>query len=195
MVRQKKSMKILTFDKTYETIERVDNFGGFLLVKRLYPNNDLDSFSDKQIISDIIESDFHKWRGEEKPDGQSIQMSALDKDKNSKSWSLVNQQFYGFYDNSKIKPEHYNVISQDEFNDRLFQVIVEQTENDTIFIDKAKTLIKNNITDSTTVYYLNLDKEIHSDLVAEWQVYDFFYAFIFIDRHKNNVSLIEFGLD
>jgi hypothetical protein len=186
---------LLTFDKKYEIIERVENFGGFLLVRQLQPDDNLLNYPDDKVIADIIASKFHHWQGEKEAEGITVQMSSSDKNKNTKTWTLSNHKFYGFFDNNKIKPEHYKLISLDTFNDKLFQAINEQADYDKLFIDKANEIIKGRFNDVSIIYFLDLDKEKNSDLVAEWQVYDFFYAFIALDRQKNLVTLIEFGLD
>jgi hypothetical protein len=186
---------LLTFDKTYEIIERVENYGGFLLVRQLHTDDNLVNYPDDKIIADIIASKFHHWQGEKHAEGIEVQMSSSDKNKNVKTWTLSNHKFYGFFDNCKIKPEHYKRISPDNFYDKLFQAFIEQDDNDKIFIDKATEIISGRFDDFSIIYFLDLDKELNSDLVAEWQVYDFFYAFIALDRQKNIVTLIEFGLD
>ena len=50
----------MTFEKTQEVIEKVDNFGGFLLIRKLKPSVTIQSFSDNQIISDIITNKFQE---------------------------------------------------------------------------------------------------------------------------------------
>lgn len=186
---------MLTFDKKYEVIERVENFGGFLLVRELQPDDNLVNYPDNKVIADIIESKFLNWQGEKEAEGITIQMSSSDNNKNTKTWTLSNHKFYGFFNNNKIKPEHYKLISLDTFNNKLFQAINEQADYDKLFIDKANEIFKGCFNDLSIIYFLDLEKEKNSDLVAEWQVFDFFYAFIALDRQKNKVTLIEFGLD
>ena len=186
---------MLTFDKKYEVIERVENYGGFLLVRQLQPDDNLVNYPGDKVIADIIASKFHHWQGEKEAEGITVQMSSTDKNKNTKTWTLSNHKFYGFFDNNKINPEHYKLISLATFNDKLFQAINEQADYDKLFIDKANEIIKGRFNDLSKIYFLDLDKEINSDLLADWQVYDFFYAFIALDRQKNLVTLIEFGLD
>lgn len=177
---------MLRFYKTSEIIERVEDSGGFLLLRELQSDEDLANIQDDKIISDIITSKFHYWQGETKPEGITIQTS-LD--------LLANQKFYGFFDNSKIRPEHYQLISFEAFKNKLSQAIKEYADYDKRFIGKAHEIIRRYANQSFKVYYLNLDNEINFDLVAEWHVYGFFYAFISIDRLINIVTLIEFGLD
>ena len=186
---------MLAFEKKYETIERVENFGGFLLLRQLQPNDSILNMQDAEIITDIISSKFHYWEGEKEPSGLTVGMSSSDKYKNVRNWTLEHHKFYGFFDNSKIKHEHYKLISLDNFQNDLLTAIRTETDNDPKFIDKATVLLKDRFAKTTSIYYLDLDKKINADMVAEWQVYDFFYAFIAIDRQKNIVTLIEFGLD
>lgn len=186
---------MLTFDKKYEVIERVENYGGYLLVRQLQPDDNLVNYLDDKVIADIIASKFHHWQGEKETGGITVQMSSSDKNKNTKTWNISNNKFYGFFDNNKIKPRHYKFISLDTFNDKLFQAIYKHADYDKLFIDKSNEIVKGRFSDVSKIYYLDLDKEENADLVAEWQVYDFFYAFIVLDKQKNLVTLIEFGLD
>lgn len=186
---------MLTFDKKYEVIERVENHGGYLLVRELQPNDNLINYPDEKVIADIIASEFHHWQGEKEAGGIAVQLTSSHKNKNTKTWNISNNKFYGFFDNNKIKPEHYKLISVDTFSDKLFQAIIEHADYDKLFIDKSIEIIKGRFSDVSEIYFLDLDKGENSDLVAEWQVYDFFYAFIVLDKQKNLVTLIEFGLD
>lgn len=186
---------MLTFEKKYEIIERVENYGGYLLLRLLQPDDNLVNYSDDKVIADIIASKFHHWKGEKEPEGITVQMSSYDKNNNTKTWTLTNHKFYGFFDNNKIKPEHYKPISLITFKDKLIQEINEKVDYDSLFIDKANEVIKRRFNDLSKIYYLDLDKERNYGLVSEWQVYNFFYAYISLDRQKNLVTLIEFGLD
>jgi hypothetical protein len=184
---------VLTFEKTYEAIHKVKDSGGFLLVRELQPADKLTTFTDNKIIDDVIASKFHHWKGETEPDGITVQMTLSDN--NTESLTLENYKFYGFFDNNKIKTEHYEIISFNSFNNILFKAFEEQADYDELFIIKADKLIKDCCSTSSTIYYLNIDEQRNFDLVAKWQVYTFFSAFIAIDRLKNSVTLIEFGLD
>lgn len=185
----------MKIEKINEEIERVDNYGGFLLIRTLTPSDKILSVSDEHLIENIILSKYHHWRGEEEPNGLTVGMSSSDNNGKSKSWTLTNHKFYGFFDNNKIKPEHYKLISLETFSDKLFKAIKEHAEYDNLFIDKATDIIKGQFNDLSIFYFLDLDKENNSDMVAEMQVYEFFYVFIALDRQKNIVTLIEFGLD
>lgn len=172
---------MLTFDKKHEVIERVENYGGFLLVQQLQPNDNLENFTQEQIIADIIGSKFHIWIGA--------------RANYEERGTPYNHMFYGFYDNSKIKPEHYAIIPLEQFYEKLFKAVYEHTDNEKSFTEKASEIIKGSFPKTATIYHLDLDIKKNADLVAEWHVYDFFYAFIAIDRNENKVWLIEFGLD
>lgn len=185
----------MTFKKTREIIERVDNSGGILLIKTLEPSIVMQSVSDEQLIAAVISSKYHYWQGEHKPDGINVVMSSTDKYEKSPSSTLENHKFYGFFDNSKIKTDHYKEVTFDNFYNRLMSAIKEETENDNKFIRLSETVITNNLKCTATYYFLDLDQEKNKDLVAEWQVYTFFYAFISIDKENNCIHLIEFGLD
>jgi hypothetical protein len=185
----------MTFEKIQEEIERVDNFGGFLLIRKLKPSDKISSVSDEQLIADIILSKYHHWRGEEEPSGLTVGMSSTDKYGKSKSWTLADHKFYGFFDNSKIKADHYKQIKFDDFYTQLMNAIEMETENDNTFIQLSKNAINKNLKPTSKYYFLDLDIEKNKDLVAEWQVYSFFYAFISVDRESNCIYLIEFGLD
>lgn len=165
------------------------------MVRQLQPDGDLINYPDEKVIADIIASKFHHWQGEKEPDGITVQMSSHDKSRNTRTWTLSNHKFYGFYDNNKIKPEHYKLISFDTFSERLFRAISEQADYDKLFTDKVINIIKGRFDDVSLIYTLELDKHINSDLVSEWHVYHFFYAYIVLDRQQNIVTLIEFGLD
>jgi hypothetical protein len=185
----------MTFEKIFEKIERVDNYGGFLLIRRLKPNITIQTLSDKDIISDIIASKFHHWRGEEEPNGLTVGMSSTDKFCKSKTWTLTEHKFYGFFDNSKIKTDYYKQITFDEFLIQITTAIKSETDNDNDFLQLSVKALSDNLNQTFTFYQLDLDKERDKDLVAEWQVYDFFYAYIAVDRQDSSVYLIEFGLD
>ena len=185
----------MKFEKIREEIESVNNFGGFLLIRTLKPSEKMVEFSDEQLIADIIRSKYHHWRGEEEPNGITVGMSSTDKYSKSKSWTLTDQKLYGFFDNSKIKANHYKQITYDEFYTKLTNAIEIETEHDNKYIQLSKNTINRNLKPKSTYYFLDLDKEKNEDFVAEWQVYSFFYAFISVDRECNCVYLIEFGLD
>lgn len=184
----------MLFHKIQETTERFDTWC-HLLVRHLKSKQGILKYSDTEIISDIIKSKFHYWKGEEEPDGLTIQMDSRDQNKNVKSWTLKNHKFYGFFDNSKISSSNYNQITFEIFQTKLFSIIDEWNNNEKSFKDKAKKLIKDTLNPSATFYHLNLDEKINTDMVAKWQVYSVFIAFISIDRQKNIVTLIEFGQD
>jgi len=185
----------MKFEKINEEIERVDNYGGFLLIRTLKPSDKILSVSDEQLIENIILSKYHHWRGEEEPNGLTVGMSSSDNYGKSKSWTLTNHKFYGFFDNSKIRAGHYKKITFDEFYTQLTSAMERETENDNTFIQLSKNVINKKLRRSSTFYVLDLDQEKNKDLVAEWQVYDFFYAFISVDKENNCIDLIEFGLD
>lgn len=185
----------MTFEKIQEVIEKVDNFGGFLLNRKLKPSVTIRSFSDNKIISDIITSKYHHWNGEEEPKGLTVRMTSTDKFGISKSWTLTNHKFYGFFDNTKIKADHYKHITFDDFYTHIINAIKSETENDQKFIQLSENLISKNLRHTATYFFLDLAPEKNKALVAEWQVYNFFYAFISVDRENNCVDLIEFGLD
>ena len=185
----------MTFEKTQEVIEKVDNFGGFLLIRKLKPSVSIQSLSDNQIISDIITSKFHHWRGEEEPNGLVVGMNSTDKFGKSKSWTLSDHKFYGFFDNSKINANHYKQITFDDFYTKLTNAMEIETENDNTFIQLSQNAINKNLKPTSNYYFLDLDNEKNKNLVAEWQVYDFFYAFISVDRENDCIDLIEFGHD
>ena len=186
----------MTFEKTEEIIERVDSNGGFLIIRKIKPiEEEFLSTSDDQLITDIIQSKYHHWQGEKEPNGLTVAMSSKNKFGKSSPSTLTGYKFYGFYDNSKIKANHYKKTTFDDFYDRLIVVIEKETESDNKFLQLSKTIINKNLKPLSTYYFLDLDQEKNKDLVAEWQVYDFFYAFISLDRENNCIYLIEFGLD
>lgn len=186
---------MLTFSNKYQVIERVENFGGYLLLRQLQPDDNLGKYSDDKIIAVIIASKFHQWQGEQKAEGNTVQMSASDIIMNSKKWTLSNHMFYGFFDNNKIKPDHYKLISYETFSDILFQAISQHAEYDRLFVVKSKELIHGAFNSNSVFYFLDLDKDKNIDMVSEWHVYGFFYTFISLDRQHNLVTLIEFGQD
>ncbi len=75
----------MTFEKIIEEIVRVDNFEGYLLIRKLDPSGMMLSFSDEQLIAEIILSKYHHWRGEEEPHGLKVGMSSTHKYGKSKS--------------------------------------------------------------------------------------------------------------
>jgi hypothetical protein len=181
---------VLNFEKLCEVIERPENGDGFLIFRQLQPSESILIISDSEIITDIIASKFHHWRGEEEPNGLTVGMHS-----NNNSYTLEHYKFYGFFDNSKIKNVHYKAVLPDEVKSKLLNAFRTEEENDSKFIEKALALLKEKFIGKTVFYYLEVDKDINEDLVAEWHVYDFFYAFIGIDKQNNIVHLIEYGLD
>src|SRR5690606_40696634 len=172
----------MIFEKIQEVIERVDNFGGFLLIRKLKPSVAIQSFSDNQIISDIITSKYHHWCGEEDSNGLTIGMTSTDKLGKSKSWTLTGHKFYGFFDNLKIRSDHYKKITFDDFYTQIINAIKLETENDYEYLRLSGNVIRNNFKETASYFFLDLDPQKNKDLVAEWQVYNFFYAFISLDR-------------
>lgn len=183
----------MTFEKIHEHIERVNHFGGYLLIRKLRPIDPIPAVSDEVLLTEIISSKYHHWQGEEKPDGHEIFSESLDLNGNNKSWTELNRKFYGFFDNTKIKADHYKEITYDEFSRRLLRAI--EFEIDKTFEDRAKALIGKNLKPTSTFYVLDLDEEKNQDLVSPYHVYNFFYAFIAVDRENMGVDLIEFALD
>ena len=186
---------MLTFEKIQEIVELIDNFGGHLLVRHLKPSKHLSDLDDTEIIEDVIKSKYHYWSGEKEPSGLTVGMTSTDKYKNVKSWTLTNHKSYGFFDNSKITASHYKKVTFENFERKLFALIRDLDEGENIFNKKAQTIIATTLNPSATFYHLDLDEKINIDMVAEWQVYSFFIAFISIDKQKNIVTLIEFGQD
>lgn len=185
----------MTFEKIFEKIDRVDNYGGFLLIRRLKPNIAIPKLSDNEIISEIKASKFHHWRGEEEPNGLTIGMSSTDEFGKFKNWTLKEYKFYGFFDNSKIKTNNYKQITFDKFLKQITTAIKSETNNNNDFLQLSIKTLSDNLNQTFSYYYLDLDKERNNDQVAEWQVYTFFYAYIAIDKQDSRVYLIEFGLD
>jgi hypothetical protein len=185
----------MTFEKIFEKIERVKNFGGFLLIRKLKPKISIQTLSDKEIISHIIASKFHHWRGEEEPNGLTVGMTSTDKFGKSKSWTLLNHKFYGFFDNSKINSDNYKQINFDDFYNQITTAIRIEIDYDDDFLQISERFLTVNLNRTFTYYHLDLDKDKNADLVAEWQVYDFFYAYVAIDRKDFSIYLIEFGYD
>jgi len=62
-------------------------------------------------------------------------------------------------------------------------------------MERVKATVNAVVSKSATFYYLDLDREKDAEMVAEFEVYSFFIAFISIDKRKNIVMLIEFGQD
>jgi len=184
----------MTFEKIQEEIERVGNYV-HILIRTLKPSRQIQSVSDQQVIADLISSNYHHWRGEEEPEGIKVSMGSTNEFGEAKSWTLMNHKIYGFFDNSKIKVSHYKQITFDDFYAQLTNAIALETENDNTFLRTSKELIKNSLKQTSTFYMLDLDKVKNKNLVAELQVYTFFYAFISIDGEHNRISLIQFSED
>lgn len=185
----------MRFEKIKEVVEGNKNYIGYLKIRILKSSDSILSLSDETLIDGIIQSKYHHWRGEEEPNGLTVGMSSTDKYGKSISWTLENHKFYGYFDNSKIQTSHYRKLTFDSFCSMLINAIESETENDRVFIQAAKRMLSENITSASTCYFLDLEKERNRDLVAVWQVYSFFYAFISIDRLNNLISITEFGLD
>lgn len=186
---------MLTFEKEQEIIERIENFGGFLLLRQLQPNVSLVYFTDTEIIGHIISSKFHVWQGEESPEGFSVTTHSDYPDENLKEEINTIQNLYGFFDNTKIKAEHYKPVSFEGFCDILFKAFKDYADYDKVFINHATEIIEGLRDNFSVIYFLDLDKNRNADMLSEWYIYEFFFAFIAIDKQKNKVTLIEFGLD
>jgi len=180
---------VIKFDKIQEIINHVNHFNGYLLIKTLKPINDISTFSDVELIANVILSKYHIWEGEKHPDGV-VWNGTVNGDKCA---TMVKS--YGFFDNTKIKPEHYKQLTYDDFLNQLTAVIEEEIENDEMFVQRVKNVIDFSLSRSATYYYLDLDEKKNADLVSKWNVYDFFYAYISVDRANDLITLIEFGLD
>lgn len=185
---------MLIFKKTQETIEKFDGWSHFL-VRQLIANQDITSISDFKIIEEVIKSKFHYWRGEEESEGQNIDMSSLGKHGEKKTWTLLNNKFYGFFDNSKIVVEDYKKISHEDFKTKLFSKIKEWNEDGETALRKVISIINNTIKPSFVIYHLDLDENKNHNKVAEWHVYSVFIGFLAIDKVRQTVTLIEFGQD
>lgn len=183
----------MNFFKTLELIEHA-RFGEFILIRFLLPDTDILDIADNEIISSVIQSPFHHWRGEEEPMGLSVQLTIANGSKQVVK-QLEGHKFYGHFDNAKITPAHYKRISCDAMNEILSDAIREYICVDDPLLSHMQKMAHFNFDDSVALYYLDLDRERDADMVAEWEVYDFFYAFIAIDRKQNRIKLIEFGLD
>jgi hypothetical protein len=195
VIQLKESNGSMNFEKVFNKSERVKNNGGFLLIRKLKPNISIQRLSDKEIISQLINSKFHHWRGEEEPNGLTIEMTSTDKFGKSKSWILSNHKFYGFFDNTKIYAENYKQISFDNFYNHIIKAIKNEIEYDEDFLENSERTLSDNLKPNFSYFHLDLDKDKNTDLIAEWQVYDFFYAYISIDRDNPSIYLIEFGFD
>ena len=185
----------MTFNKTEQFTERAKNFGGFLQIRKLTSDIPFESIPDHQLISDVINSKYHFWKGEGEPDGIDIVIASKNNSESTRVSELTNHKFYGLFDASKIKAGHYKQIPCDEFYSILMSAIKTETEDDTAFINTSENLINNHLDKHASFYFLDLDKIKNKDIISAWSVYDFFYAFLVIDRHKNQVTLVEFGLD
>lgn len=69
---------MIKFKKVKESIENFDTWCHFL-VRVLKSGQDFSKFSDSEIIDEIIKSKFHHWKGEEEPNGLSINLSINNK--------------------------------------------------------------------------------------------------------------------
>ena len=180
---------MIKFKKVKETIENFDTWC-HLLVRDLKSRQDFSKYSDIEIIEEIIKSKFHYWRGEEEPKGLTIGLS-----NNNKSKTLKNFKFYGFFDNAKITSQNYKRVTFEEFKKKFLALICEYAESEISFESKAQKIISSAINPSAIFYHLDLNEEINIDMVAEWNTYSVFIAFISLDKQNNIATLIEFGQD
>ena len=185
---------MLNFDKIEQEVARIENFSGVLLLRHLRPSRNLNELPDREIISDVIKSKFHSWRGEEDPDGLTVNLTTSDKDKNVQNRILEHHKFYGFFDNSKISSDNYTLIPFETVKKKLSEKI-DEWNTDISFKTKAEVILTDKLNPSATFYHLDLDENIDSKIVAEWQVYTFFMSFIAIDRQNDIITLIEFSQD
>lgn len=72
-------------------------------------------------------------------------MTSKDKFGKSKFWKLTDHKFYGFFDNLKIKSDHYKQITFYDFNNQIINAIKLETENNSEFILLSQNVIKNNL--------------------------------------------------
>jgi hypothetical protein len=185
----------MNFEKVFYKYERVKNFGGFLLIRKLKPNVSIQSLSEKEIIAQIINSKFHHWRGEEEPNGLTIEMISTDESGKTKSMILSNHKFYGFFDNTKICTDYYKQINFDDFYNHITNAMKNEIDYDEDFLLNSEKALFDILKRNFSYFHLDLDKDKNVDLISEWQVYDFFYAYISLDRKDSSIYLIEFGFD
>jgi len=146
---------MITFKKINEVSEKIENFHGLLLIRQLSPDKDLHEFEGKEIIESVIKSKFHFWKGEEEPDGQTIQMSKTDSLGNLKNFTLTNHKFYGFFDNSKIHFSNYRLISKDGLIERIANLCLEWCDSDNSYEEKFIKLINKYINPLVSIYHLD----------------------------------------
>ena len=180
---------MIKFKKIKEINENFDT-SYFFLVRDLKSNKDLSKDSDRAIIEEIIKSKFHYWRGEDEPEGQTINMTNSNKDK-----TLNNYKFYGFFDNSKISSLYYKIVGFEDFKKKMFQVIHKYDNDENTYEFRTQKIISAAINPTAIFYHLDLNEEINTDMVAEWTPYSVFIAFLSLDKQNNIVTLIEFGQD
>ena len=180
---------MIKFKKIKEINENFD-VSYFFLVRDLKSNQDLSKNSDSAIIEDIIKSKYHYWRGEDEPKGLTFSISKFGIKK-----TLNNYKFYGFFDNSKITSLNYKRVGFEEFKKKMFAVIHEYDNDENTYEIRTQKIISAVINPTAIFYYLDLNEEINTDMVAEWTTYSVFIAFISLDKQNNIATLIEFGQD
>ena len=77
----------------------------------------------------------------------------------------------------------------------MFAVIHEYDNDENTYEIRAQKIINAVINPTAIFYYLDLNEEINTDMVAEWTTYSVFSAFISLDKQNNIATLIELGLD
>lgn len=181
----------MNFNKISEKIILLPNSGGYFKNITISPNQNQKTLTDFDLLNSVINSPFHFWEGEKNPEGLTCHFQK----KNGEKISLPNTKIFGNYDATKLNASHYLKQTEKDFIKLLNEALKEESENNLIFIEQVNNEINKNLKQIDSIYYLRPNEKFRNELISDFSIYSFFYAFILISKSMNTVSMIEFGLD
>ncbi len=183
---------ILNYTKSFEKFVPFRRIGNYKL-KELISELPLNTFSNSEIISSIINSHFYFWGGDGHPSGHTFNSSTKHLDGSITNETISNNKFHGFYSVDKIVEADYKLIDNHTFNGLFEKAINSYSDDDPSYLHEAQKYINAYLTDNCLIFHLAINSELDNDKRNKYSVYGIFDGFLIIDRSRNKVAILEIG--
>ena len=134
------------------------------------------------VLAEFMKSSFFCWK-EEYRNEITVNIDSEEK--------IVNWNFHGLYDITKLRTDHFHKVSAADFVERFKESVVMEIESDPSLPTIVKELVDQ--TDLKSDFYII--KNLPLDFHHEWTVFNFFISGFKINEKNGKLTAIEFGLD
>ena len=182
-----KPQRMKFIEQSISTIKEISL--GYLSVATISPREKLNLVNIPDVLSIFIKTKYFVWNYKFEPNGVNVIVT----DDSGTDKEFKNQKFFGFYDTEKLTFSDFTKIDFINFHKIFSEQILKET--DYSFLNQAEKLLKEKIDENSLIYFLNPSEDKKSELIKHWPIFNYFYCYLEINLHKNEIKLVEFGLD